>query len=71
MAQIRFQAARIADPPLWVIDDRDQRAKVGVGAIALDIVDQLVCDLAFAETIASHLRLDDDLLPLQHEVDSG
>jgi hypothetical protein len=35
-----------------------------VRAVALDVVDQLIGDLSFAEPLPRHLRLNDDLLAL-------
>lgn len=68
-AQVVLQAARVADVTTRIVDDGDERVAVGMTAVALDVLDELIAELPVAEARAGHLDLDNDSLALEQEID--
>jgi hypothetical protein len=71
VGEIVFQAGRVVEVASWVVHEAHQRLAVWVRTVQLLIDREFFGDLALSEAGARHLRFDDNLLPLEQQVNAA
>jgi hypothetical protein len=68
IGEVAFDCRGVRQAVVWVIDEADERAAVGMSPVLSFVDDQMLHQFTLTETLPRHLGLDDEALGLQQEI---